>query len=106
MYKFEALLSYDEVVRKRAGHEGVSEFKNVKQEEVMKHFCYDNSLGTDQRKSAKAKTKKSEKICLRFKGDDGCTMKNCYYIHKCLACDDTSHSKRDCKIIKKKQADK
>ena len=74
VYNFEALLSYDEVVRKRAGRKGISEFKNVKQEEVMKHFCFDNSLGTDQKKASKSKTKRSDKVCLRFNGDDGCNM--------------------------------
>ena len=106
VYKFEALLSYDEVVRKRAGREGVHEFKNVRQEEVMKHFCFDNSIATEQKKAAKTKVKKTEKVCLRFNGDDGCSMKNCYYIYKCLACDDPSHSKRECKNIKKKSAEK
>ena len=107
VYKFDALLSYDEVVRKRAGRDGVSEFKNVKQEEVMKHFCFDNSVATEQKKSVKGKPKaRAEKVCLRYNGDDGCTMKNCYYAHRCLACDDQGHPKRDCKNIKKKTSEK
>ena len=106
VYKFDALLSYDEVVRKRAGREGVSEFKNVRQEEVMKHFCFDNSVVTELKKPSKTKSKRAEKVCLRYNGDDGCTMKNCFYAHKCLACDDPGHAKRDCKNIKKKPADK
>ena len=52
VYKFDALLSYDEVVRKRSGREGVAEFKNVRQEEVMKHFCFNNSVATELKKSA------------------------------------------------------
>ena len=62
VYKYEALLSYDELVRKRAGREGILEFGNVKQEEVMCHFCFDNSIATKQ-KAGKTKTKKSEKVC-------------------------------------------
>ena len=106
VYKFEALLSYDELVRKRAGREGLSEFGNVRQEEVMKHFCFDNSIATEQKKASKAKSKRAEKVCLRYNGDDGCVMKNCFYAHKCLACDDPGHPKRDCKNIKKKPSDK
>ena len=108
VYKFEALLSYDELIRKRAGREGTTEFGTVRQEEVMKHFCFDNCIatGTDQKKATKMKAKKSEKVCLRYNGDDGCTLKNCFYAHKCLACDDPSHPKRECKNIKKKTSDK
>ena len=106
VYKFEALISYDEVVRKRAGREGIPEFKNVRQEEVMKHFCFDNSIATEQKKSTKSKSKRSDKICLRYNGADGCSMKNCYYAHRCLACDDPNHPKKECKNIKKKPADK
>ena len=95
VYKFEALLSYDEAIRKRAGREGVAEFGNVKQEEVMRHFCFDNSIATESKKAAKAKTKRPDKVCLRYNGEDGCSVKGCYFAHKCLACDETGHPKRD-----------
>ena len=63
VYKFEALLSYDEVVRKRAGHEGVSEFKNVRQEEVMKHFCFDNST-LQSRKKLPRRRPRNQRRCV------------------------------------------
>ena len=106
VYKYEALLSYDESVRKRAGREGVSEFGNVKQEEVMRHFCFDNSIATDQKKASKPKSNKNDKVCLRYNGDEGCSVKNCFYAHRCLACDDPGHPKRECKNLMKKQSDK
>ena len=102
VYRQEAFLSYDEAIRRRAGREGPQAFGEVRQEEVMRHFCFENSNASEGKRSQKGKGKKSEKICLRFNGEDGCNVKNCTYAHKCLACDDSGHGKRDCKNIKKK----
>ena len=104
VYKVETFIRYDETVRERAGQHGPSTFGQVNQEDVMRFFCYDN---VDSKKGAKAsatgtKKPKNERICLRFNSEIGCGFKNCSFSHRCIACEESGHAKKDCGVLKKK----
>ena len=91
-------------MRKRAGEDGPSAFGAVLQEEVFRHFNYENTK--KQKAQAKAlgakpSRPKSKKICLRF-NDGGCQAKACSYQHKCIACEGWGHSKKGCTNVDKK----
>ena len=90
VYEPEALLAYDDGVRRRAGRRGMDEFGKVVHEDVLRHFCYDNCKKSSSggQGSTKAKKPPSDKICLKFNSEKGCNSSNCRYAHKCLACDD------------------
>ena len=99
VYHLDAFVGYDVEVRERAARAGPSAFGSVVQEEVLTHFCYDNTIKARQQAkptTSKAGKSKSEKLCNRF-NDSGCHAKPCYYTHKCYSCGDYSHGKKDCK---------
>ena len=107
VFKSEAFISYDISVRDRAGQVGPSAFGAVEQEDIIRFFCYDN---TKQRTFTKKDTKpashsKKEKTCLRF-NDSGCTTKGCAFAHKCLACEEWGHPRKECKALGKKKDSK
>ena len=109
IYKVDAFVKYDESVRDRAGRFGPSTFGVVNQEDVMRHFCYDNAEASKTSKgSSKASTsstkRKTDKICLKYNGENGCNFKSCTFAHKCIACEELGHSRKDCKSLKKKEA--
>ena len=106
-YKPEALLSYDEEIRKRAGKIGPAEFGHVVQEDILRYFSFDNSIVNSHSSagSSRSSRRKSDKVCIKFNSEAGCHAKNCPFAHKCFACDDSSHGKPACKLAKKK-ADK
>ena len=99
-----AFLLYDESVRDRAGEVGPTAFGQVDQEDALRFFSADNMKKTTPKKSAAAASsmgkKKSDKLCIRF-NDGGCNAKNCFFVHKCVGCDDTTHGKKECKAKKK-----
>ena len=103
-YKQEALLSYDEEIRKRAGRSGPEEFGRVVQEDILRYFSFDNSIanGSAATGSGRPNRKKSEKVCIKFNSESGCHSKSCPFTHKCFVCDDPSHGKPACKQAKKK----
>ena len=103
--RVEAFIKYDQAVRERAGQHGPSTFGQVNQKDVMRFFCYDN---VDSQKAAKSKgtatKKKGDRICLPYNSEAGCAFKNCNFGHRCIACEETGHPKKDCKVLKKKDA--
>ena len=108
IYKVEAFTKYDEAVRERAGSVGPVAFGVVDQEDALRFFSFDN---VDRSKAWKGQAlgsgstgskKKGEKICLKY-NDQGCSSKACYYAHKCVACGEPGHSRKDCKALKKKE---
>ena len=105
IYKVEAFVKYDESVRERAGRRGPSTFGDVNQEDVMRHFCYDNAE-TNKPGKAQGKTsgrKRADKICLKYNGENGCNFKSCTFQHKCIACEEPGHPRKDCKALKRKE---
>ena len=100
VYKTEAFVSYDASVRDRAGQVGPSAFRAVEQEDVMRFFCFDNTRKTTKQ-AGKQVGNKNDKICLRY-NDGGCNTKNCAYAHKCVACEEWGHPRKDCRALKKK----
>ena len=105
VYRPEAFVQYDESVRSRAGHSGPSAFGTVDQEDVLRFFSCDN---LKHRRTSVATGKnshsKKDKFCLRF-NDGGCANKNCPYAHKCMACEEFGHSKKDCRNVSTKKKD-
>lgn len=106
IYKVGALISYDAAVRERASREGPAAFGVVSQEDVLTYFCYDatEKAKPKQGNSAGGKVKKqanSDRICLKFNREGGCTYQNCLYSHKCLICEEVGHGRSECKIGKK-----
>ena len=103
VFKVDAFVRYDESVRERAGESGPAAFGQVVQEDTLRFFSVDNidrsTYKSKPTASGQAK-KKSEKLCIRF-NDGGCSSKSCFFAHKCVVCDETSHGKRDCKSKKK-----
>ena len=98
LFVSEAFVGYDEEVRKRAGMSGPAAFGSVLQEEILRHFCYENTKRhRAQSKPAITKTTKGSlsKTCHRF-NDSGCVSKSCQYAHRCSSCDDWGHGKRSC----------
>ena len=106
VYRPEAFVRYDESVRDRAAHDGPSAFNSVEQEDVLRFFCYD-SVKTKKAGTATStkggSSQKKDKICLRY-NDSGCTSKGCPYAHKCIACEEWGHSRKECKALKKKDS--
>ena len=101
VYRPEAFVQYDESVRTRAGQVGPTAFASIDQ--VLRFFSCDNlKVKRPTGGSGKAGQPRKDKICLRF-NDGGCSNKNCQYSHKCLACEDTGHSKKDCKNVNSKK---
>ena len=106
VYRPEAFVKYDESVRDRAAHDGPTAFNSVEQEDVLRFFCYDSVKHKKTSGGASGKSgapQKREKICLRY-NDGGCTSKNCPYAHKCIACEEWGHPRKECKSLKKKDA--
>ena len=108
IYAPEAMLGYDEEVRRRSGRKGPEAFGKVIQEDVMHHFCYDNTIAGraasgKSRTGTKSKKKQMDGVCLKFNAESGCKEKNCSFKHQCVLCDDNSHAKKDCKIYKASQ---
>ena len=105
VYKVEAFTKYDESVRERAGSVGPGAFGTVDQEDTLRFFSYDNVERAKTWKSpsggSSATKKKSDKMCLKF-NDQGCTAKSCFFTHKCAACEEVGHARKDCKNLKKK----
>ena len=103
VYKVNAFIQYDESVRERAGRHGPSTFGQVDQEDIMRFFCYDN---VDKQKQAKStgtvSKKKADRVCLRYNSEAGCLFKNCSFAHKCIACEEVGHARKDCRVLKKK----
>ena len=62
-------------IRKRAGREGDDKFGEVKQEEVMRHFNYENTFAAESKQPGKARSKKGGRTCNRFNSEDGCSTK-------------------------------
>ena len=93
VYEVEAFIQYDESV--------------VDQEDVLRFFSCDNmkkkKLAQAQAQPRSAQVKKN-KYCLRY-NEGTCTAKNCQYAHRCLACDDWNHAKKDCKNVTLKKKD-
>ena len=105
VYKPEAFVLYDESVRARAGRVGPSAFSSIDQEDVLRFLSCDNLKARRPAGGAsKSGQQKRDKVCLRF-NDGGCSNKNCQYSHKCLACEEFGHSKKDCKNINNKKKD-
>ena len=103
-YKVDAFVNYDDAVRERAGRQGPSTFGVVSQDDVMRYFCVDNAERSRNAKAPQtAGKKKSDKVCLKFTSEAGCTFRFCNFVHRCVACDDAGHSKKDCKAIKRKE---
>ena len=105
VYEVDAFLQYDESVRERAGQTGPSAFGTVVQEDVLMHYCFDNTIkqkgsSKQQQSSKKAGSSKAEKTCLRY-NEGGCNNKSCHFMHRCIACDDLGHPKKDCKNVNK-----
>ena len=105
VYKVEAFTKYDESVRERAGAVGPGAFGTVDQEDTLRFFSFDNverSKGWKAGPSASGgQKKKSEKMCLKY-NDQGCTSKTCFYSHRCAACEELGHPRKECKNLKKK----
>ena len=97
LFVSEAFVGYDEGVRERAGESGPKAFGVVQQEEILKHFCYENTKKHRAQSKTQVKTSrsKSDKTCHRF-NDGGCQSKSCMYSHRCSNCDDYNHSKKNC----------
>ena len=98
-----AFVQYDESVRERAGEVGPSAFSSVVQEDALRFFSAENMKQKKQgsKSGSQGARKRSDKTCLRY-NDTGCNAKNCYYVHKCVACDGEGHAKKDCKVAKAK----
>ena len=106
VYKIEAFVKYDESVRERAGAVGPGAFGTVDQEDTLRFFSYDNverakSWKAGSGSSSGAGKKRSDKMCLKY-NDQGCNAKSCYFVHKCAACEELGHCRKDCKNLKKK----
>ena len=105
VYEVEAFTRYDESVRERAGAVGPGAFGVVDQEDTLRFFSYDNVKKTKGWKpspsGSQSQKKKSDKLCLKY-NDQGCASKSCYYAHKCAACEETGHARKDCTNLKKK----
>ena len=108
IYKVDAFVKYNESVRDRAGRQGPSTFGEVNQEDVMRHFCYDNAethrVGKLSSKAPVAAKKRGEKICLKYNGENGCNFKSCTFKHSCIACEEPGHPRKECKALKKKDS--
>ena len=106
VYKIEAFTKYDDSVRERAGAVGPSAFGTVDQEDTLRFFSFDNvertkGWKTSQGSSGVAK-KKSDKMCLKY-NDQGCNAKSCFYSHRCAACEEVGHPRKECKNLKRKE---
>ena len=105
VYEAEAFVQYDESVRSRAGVSGPTAFGSVDQEDVLRFFSCDNMK---KKKQVVSQTKlgqpKKNKFCLRY-NDSTCTAKNCQYAHRCIACEDWGHPKKECKNVTIKRKD-
>ena len=106
VYKIEAFTKYDDSVRERAGAVGPTAFGTVDQEDTLRFFSFDNversRVWKQSPTGSGASKKKSEKMCLKF-NDQGCGSKTCPYAHKCAACEEVGHSRKECKNLKKKE---
>ena len=103
VFELSAFLLYDESVRDRAGETGPTAFGQVDQEDSLRFFSADNMKKSTPKTKAGVSgqgKKRSDKLCIRF-NNGGCTSKSCFFAHRCVACDDTSHGKKDCKAKKK-----
>ena len=103
VFELNAFLLYDESVRDRAGETGPTAFGQVYQEDSLRFFSADNMKKSTPKTKAGPSghvKKRSDKLCIRL-NDGGCISKSCFFVHKCVACDDTSHGKKDCKSKKK-----
>ena len=107
VYEPEAFTQYDDSVRSRAGHVGPTAFGTVDQEGVLRFFSCDNlkckRAPADMYKSSQSSSRKDE-VCLRF-NDKGCSNKSCPYAHRCIACEEYGHAKKDCKNVINKKKD-
>lgn len=101
-YKLEAFISYDAVVRRRVAKEGMSAFSDVLQEDVVLHFSPENMIPKviKQAKKGDQAKKKSSGYCKAF-NDGDCAFAKCIFTHRCMACDEASHSRKQCPNIKK-----
>ena len=72
------------------------------------NFSGPDPYNAKHKKSAKcaltAAKKKSDKICLKYNSEGGCTFKFCNFLHKCIVCEETGHPKKECKVVKRKDA--
>ena len=67
VFHLEAFTGYDIEVRERAARAGPVAFGSVCQEEVLSHFCYDNTVkARQQSKVPSNSTKKADRACLRL----------------------------------------
>lgn len=102
-YKADAFISYDRVVRDRANREGVSAFANVLQEDVVLHFSPENMVpkpGKPSMKKSEPQKKKTGGYCRNF-NDGDCAYPRCIFLHRCMACEDPSHGRKQCPSLKK-----
>ena len=106
VYKVDAFVRYDESVRERAGRQGPGTFGQVNHEDCLRFFCYDSVDKQKAKPSAGATStkKRGDRTCLRYNGDTGCSFKNCSFAHRCIACEEVGHARKDCKVLKKKEA--
>ena len=105
VYEAEAFVQYDDSVRTRAGAVGPTAFGSVDQEDVLRFFPCDNMKKKKQPQTqAKVSQTKKNKFCLRY-NDSVCTSKNCQYAHRCIACEEWGHPKKDCKNVNIKRKD-
>ena len=78
-YKPEALLGYDEEIRRRAERIGPEEFGRIR------YFSFDNSISNSQSSgNTRANRKKAEKVCIKLNTEAGCHSKSCPFAHKCF----------------------
>lgn len=104
-YKHEAFLSYDRAVRQRATKEAGSAFSDVLQEDVVPHFSPENMLPKMPSKVSKTNAgvqkKKSAGYCRAFNDGDCPYGAKCIFSHRCMACDEVAHGRKQCPSLKK-----
>lgn len=101
-YKPEAFITYDAVVRRRAAKVGLSAFADVLQEDVVLHFSPENMLPKPVKSSKKVdqSKKKSTGYCRAYNEGD-CPYTICIFVHRCMACEESSHGRKQCPNLKK-----
>lgn len=100
-YKSDSYIGYDQRVRERASYQGIRAFAEVASEDIATYFCQEHMIPR-QNRGGKQQTsaRRQKRTCINF-NETTCNYKSCVYAHICAACEEPSHGRRDCPLIKK-----
>lgn len=100
-YKPESYIGYDQRVRERANYQGITAFAEVAAEDIATYFCQEHMIARQSKAGRQQATvRKPKRTCINY-NESSCSYKGCQYAHICAACEDPSHGRRDCPLIRK-----